>query len=71
VALYAALLLADAGQADAAKSYLTAAASGIYPEEKNVVDEAKTKIAGASTFPSPTVSPVSVQSGPAPAASPH
>jgi thioredoxin-like negative regulator of GroEL len=71
VALYAALLLADAGQADAAKSYLTAAAAGIYPEEKNVVDEAKTKIAGASTFPSPTVSPVSVQSGPAPAASPH
>jgi Tfp pilus assembly protein PilF len=70
-AVYVALLLADAGQVDAAKSYLTAETGSIYPEEKKVLDEAKTKIAGASALPSPTDSPVSVQPVPAPADSPH
>jgi hypothetical protein len=70
-AVYVALLRADAGQVDAAKSYLTAATDGIYPEEKNLFNEAKTKIAGTPTLPSPTASPVSVQPSPAPAASPH
>jgi hypothetical protein len=69
-AVYVAFLLADAGQVDAAKSYLTAAADGIYPEEKKLFNEAKTKIAGTPTLQSPTVSPVSVQPSPAPAASP-
>jgi hypothetical protein len=70
-AVYVALLLADAGQVNAAKSYLTAATDGIYPEEKKVLDETKKKIEGASTLPSPTASPGSVQPSPAPAASPH
>jgi hypothetical protein len=70
-AVYVALLLADAGQVNAAKSYLTAATGGIYPEEKKVLDQTKKKIEGASTLPSPTASPVSVQPSPAPAASPH
>ncbi|HEY7001969.1 MAG TPA: hypothetical protein VH330_09520 [Candidatus Udaeobacter sp.] len=50
-AVYAALLLADGGQIDAAKDYVAAAKEGIYPEEKKVLDEARTKIARASAAP--------------------
>jgi Tfp pilus assembly protein PilF len=56
-AVYAALLLADANQIDAAKDYVAATDDQIYPEERKVLDEAKAKIAGASTVPSPAVSP--------------
>lgn len=53
-AVYAALLLADATQIDAARDYMAVADDRIYPEEKGVLDEAKTKIASASATPSPT-----------------
>ena len=57
-AVYAALLLADARQIDAAKDYVAATDDEIYPEERKVLDEAKTKIASASATPRPTVSPI-------------
>jgi hypothetical protein len=53
-AVYAALLLADATQIDAARDYVAVADDRIYPEEKGVLDEAKTKIASGSATPSPT-----------------
>jgi predicted Zn-dependent protease len=70
-AVYAALLLTDAGQIDTAKDYVAAADDQIYPEEKVVLDEAKTKIARVSAAPSPAVSPVLVPPTPLPAASPR
>jgi len=70
-AVYAALLLADASQIDAAKDYVTAADDEIYPEEKKVLDEAKAKIGRVSAAPSPAVSPVFAQPSPMPAASPR
>ena len=70
-AVYAALLLADASQTDAAKDYVTAADDEIYPEEKKVLDEAKAKIGRLSAAPSPPVSPVFAQPSPMPAASPR
>ncbi|MGB9474384.1 MAG: hypothetical protein WCE87_04865 [Candidatus Udaeobacter sp.] len=66
-AVYAALLLADAGQIDAAKDYVAATDHQIYPEEKSVLDEAKTKIARAAASPLPTVSPSPGQPSPTPA----
>jgi predicted Zn-dependent protease len=70
-AAYAALLLADASQIDAAKDYLAAADGEIYPEEKVVLDEAKAKSARVSAAPWPAVSPVFPQPSPMPAASPR
>ena len=70
-AVYAALLLADASQIDAARDYMTVADDGIYPEEKVVLDEAKAKIARVSAGPSPAVSPFFAQPTPTPAASPR
>ena len=70
-AVYAALLLADASQIDAARDYMTVADDGIYPEEKVVLDEAKAKIARVSAGPSPAVSPVFAQPTPTPAAWPR
>jgi hypothetical protein len=70
-AVYAALLLANASQIDAARDYVAAANDGIYPEEKEVLDEAKTKIANASVAPSPTVSPVPSEPSPTPASTPQ
>jgi len=70
-AVYAALLLADASQIDAARDYMTVAEDGIYPEEKVVLDEAKAKIARVSAGPSPAVSPVFAQPTPTPAVSPR
>jgi Tfp pilus assembly protein PilF len=69
-AVYVALLLADARQIDTAKDYVAATDDEIYPEERKVLDEAKTKIASASATPSPTVSPIPAQSSPIPASKP-
>lgn len=69
-ALYLSLLLADDNQIDAAKNYLSQATDGIYPEEKNVFDEAKMKIADTFTPPSSKISPVPAQSSPTPALKP-
>jgi Tfp pilus assembly protein PilF len=69
-AVYVALLLADANQIDAAKDYVAAAGDEIYPEEKKVLDEAKTKIAKASAAPSSALSPVPAEPSPTPALTP-
>src|SRR6266478_3496155 len=60
-AVYAALLLADASEIDAAKDYMAAEDDEIYPEEKVVLEEAKAKIVRVSAAPSPAVSPVFAQ----------
>jgi hypothetical protein len=65
-AVYVALLLADASQIDAAKDYVAAADDEIYPEEKEVLDETKAKIAVASAAPSPAISAVPAQPSPTP-----
>jgi hypothetical protein len=64
-AVYVALLLADANQTDAAREYMTAADDEIYPEERKVLNEARTKIASASTASSPLPVPVEQSSTPA------
>jgi hypothetical protein len=69
-AAYTALLLANANQIDAAKDYAAAADDAIYPEERKVLDEAKTKIARASVAPPPAISPVPAQPSPTPASTP-
>jgi Tetratricopeptide repeat len=69
-AVYAALLLADASQIDAARDYVAAADDEIYPEEKEVLNEAKTKIARASAAPSSAISPVPAESSPTPVLTP-
>jgi hypothetical protein len=69
-AVYTALLLADANQIDAARDYVAAADDEIYPEEKKVLDETKTKIASASATPSPVVSPAPAQLSPTPTSAP-
>ena len=50
-AVYTALMLADSSQIDAAKDYLDAADQGIYPEERTVLEEARTKISSISAAP--------------------
>ncbi|MBO0696175.1 MAG: hypothetical protein J2P56_08755, partial [Verrucomicrobia bacterium] len=69
-AVYAALLLADTGQINVAKDYLAAANDEIYPEEKKVLEEARTKIASASAAQSVPISSLPSQPSPTPAASP-
>ncbi|HEX3419993.1 MAG TPA: tetratricopeptide repeat protein [Candidatus Udaeobacter sp.] len=56
-AVYVALVLAAGGELQAAKDYVDAAENGkIYPEEKTVLEEAKTKLIAASAIPSPAES---------------
>ena len=53
-AVYAALVLVEAGQLDAAKEDIAAAETGkLYPEEKKLLEEAKTRLVAASATPSP------------------
>jgi len=69
-AVYAALLLAEASQLDGAEEYIESAENGkIYPEEKKLLDEAKTKLAAASAIPSPAISSSPVELSPTPTAS--
>ncbi len=69
-AVYVALLLAEASQLDGAQEYIAAAGNGkIYPEEKRLLDEAKTKIAAASATPAPAISSSPVELSPTPTAS--
>jgi predicted Zn-dependent protease len=57
-AVYAALVLVDAGQLDQAKHYVASAENGkLYPEEKKLLEEVKTKLIAASAIPSPAESP--------------
>jgi Tfp pilus assembly protein PilF len=69
-AVYVALLLAEASQLDGAQEYIEAAKNGkIYPEEKTLLDEARTKLAAASATPSPAISSSPVELSPTPTAS--
>jgi hypothetical protein len=57
-AVYAALVLIEAGQIDTAKEYIGAAENDtIYSEEKKLLDEAKTKLTAAPKTPSAGESP--------------
>jgi Tfp pilus assembly protein PilF len=71
--VYAALLLADANQIDAAKDYLAAADNDkkIYSEEKKVLGEARAKIASASVASSRAISSSPTEATPVPTASPR
>jgi len=54
-AVYVALVLIQAGQLDLAKEDVAAAESGtLYPEEKKLLKEAKTRLVAAAATPSPT-----------------
>jgi Tfp pilus assembly protein PilF len=70
-AVYAALMLADSGQIDTAKDYVDAADDGIYPEEKTVLKEARTKISSMSSAESPAGAAVPARSSPKPASTPQ
>ncbi len=74
-AAYVALLLLDENQVDAAKEYIAAAEHGpLFPEEKTLLEEAKTKMKAAPSpnpSPSPTSSPgATPPPSPMPSASP-
>ena len=72
VAVYVALLLAVAGQMEAANNYIATADDGnIYPEEEKLLDEAKTNLATAAATPSPMISAVPSEQSPTPTASPR
>jgi hypothetical protein len=71
-AVYAALLLAEAGQAEAASDYIEAGDDAeIYPEEERLLDEAKAKLATASTNPSSAISALPTEQSPTPTAVPR
>jgi Tfp pilus assembly protein PilF len=71
-AVYVTLVLLDANQIDVAKDYIAIAAEAkIYPEEKKLLDEARTKLAAASATPVPSVSPSPAEPSPTPAVSPR
>jgi thioredoxin-like negative regulator of GroEL len=65
-AVYAALLLADASQIDAARDYVAAASDEIYPEEKALLGEARTKTATVSAAPPAALSPSPTELTPTP-----
>src|SRR5213594_3575310 len=70
-AVYVALLLLDANQTDAAREYIeTTDDSKIYSEEKQLLDEAKNKLATASSTPSPSFSSTPAELSPAPTSTP-
>jgi predicted Zn-dependent protease len=59
-AVYVALALVEANELEGTKDYVAAAENGkLYPEEKKLLEEAKTKLIGASAIPSPTEAPPS------------
>jgi thioredoxin-like negative regulator of GroEL len=59
-AVYVALVLVEGNELDGAKDYIEAAENGkLYPEEKKLLEEAKTKLVAASAIPSPAESPSS------------
>jgi hypothetical protein len=57
-AVYVALVLGEGNELEGAKDYIDAAENGkLYPEEKRLLEEAKTKLIAASAIPSPAESP--------------
>ena len=66
-AVYVALLFAEANESEAANDYIAAADhEQIYPEEQQLLDEAKSKFAAAPAVPSPVISPARAEITPAP-----
>src|SRR6478672_4161711 len=64
-AVYVALVLIEGNELKGAKDYMEAAENGkLYPEEKKLLEEAKTKLVAASAIPSPAESPSSSASRP-------
>jgi Tfp pilus assembly protein PilF len=58
-AAYVALVFLNANQVEGAKDYIAAAENGkLYPEEKKLLEEAKTKLNAASAIPAPTEQPL-------------
>src|SRR6476620_9078865 len=59
-AVYIALVLVEGNELKGAKDYMEAAENGkLYPEEKKLLEEAKTKLVAASAIPSPAETPSS------------
>jgi thioredoxin-like negative regulator of GroEL len=57
-AIYVALIMVEAGQLGGAKEYIAAAENGkLYPEEKKLLEEAKTELIVASATPAPVKAP--------------
>ena len=57
-AVYVALVLVDASELEGAKDFIAAAETGqLYPEEKKLLEEAKTKLIAPSAIPPPAESP--------------
>jgi len=57
-AVYVALVLVEGNELERAKDYIAAAENGkLYPEEKKLLEEAKTKLIAASAIKSPVESP--------------
>jgi tetratricopeptide (TPR) repeat protein len=60
-AVYASVLFLGANQSEAAQEFITVAGEGpLYPEEKNLLEEAMSKTATASATPAPAASPEAV-----------
>ena len=56
--VYVALVLVEGNELEGAKDYIAAAENGkLHPEEKKLLEEAKTKLIAASAIPSPTEQP--------------
>jgi hypothetical protein len=71
-AVYVALLLAEARQAEAASDYVAATDDAeIYPEEEKLLDEAKAKLATAFANPSAAISALPTEQSPTPTAVPR
>src|SRR6266481_1900597 len=57
-AVYVALVLVEGNELEGAKDYIATAENGkLYPEEKKLLEEAKTNLIAASAIPSPVESP--------------
>jgi len=57
-AVYVALMLVEGNELESAKDYIQAAEKGkLYPEEKKLLEEAKTKLIAAPAIPTPAESP--------------
>ena len=69
-AVYVALVLAEASQIETSNNYI-AMADQIYPEEEQVIEEAKTRLTVASATPAPAMSAAPADLSPAPTISPR
>jgi hypothetical protein len=64
-AVYGALVLVEGNELEGAKDYIAAAENGkLYPEEKKLLEEAKTRLVAASAIPSQAESPSHIATPP-------